>query len=128
MLRSSSKGKMPAVKETARYVILVGGDNAAESQTGHIKNTMRRVGNIGRFATGVVEKKNVQTMAAAALLRRAGFQTVLESLRQYRVACSSGIVSVAPKDAFETKGVRGWLFKEVVRVSCLNDASKMPSP
>ena len=111
LLRSKCKGKQPAVKETALYFVLVGGDNAAESQTGHLKNTMRRIGNIGRFGAGQTVKKDVQTLAAAALLRQSGFQTVLKALKQYRIACSIGAVSVAPKDAFNMNCVKGWIFQ-----------------
>ena len=79
MLRSHSRGKNPTVKETKLYFVLVGGDNAAEGQTGHIKNTMRRLGNVGRFNNSQTVAKNVQGIAAAALLRHAGFKTVLHS-------------------------------------------------
>jgi hypothetical protein len=112
MLRSKTKGKAPAVKETARYFILVGGDNAAESQTGHIKNTMRRLGNVGRFGAPDASAKNVQALAAAALLRCAGLSTVLGALKQYRLACSTGAIVVAPQDAFKIETAKGWMFQQ----------------
>ena len=68
--------------------------------SGHIKNTMRRVGNIERLVSTSVEQKNVQALAAAALLRHAGLQTVLGALKQYRVACSKGVVTISPKEIF----------------------------
>ena len=111
MLRSNSKGKGAAVKETKLYFVLCGGDNAAESQSGHIRNTMRRVGNLGRFATKAIEKKNIQTLAAAALLRNSGYKTILDALKQYRIACSSGVVSVAPRNTFNVSCVKDWIFK-----------------
>ena len=85
--------------------------NAAESMTGHIKNTMRRLGNVGRFNNKHTDAKNVQTMAAAALLRHSGYQTVLDALKKYRIACSTGAVSVAPKDAFQIESVKNWIFQ-----------------
>jgi hypothetical protein len=112
MLRARSKGKQPAVKETRLYFVLVAGDNAAEGITGHVKNTMRRLGNVGRFNTKQAPMKNVQTMAAAAILRRAGLHTVLDALKQYRVACSSGSVKVAPQGAFSMDCVKTWLYKQ----------------
>ena len=92
--------------------MLVGGDNAAEGQTGHIKNTMRRLGNVGRFNSSKSASKNVQTLAAAALLRNAGFKCVLTALKQYRLACSVGTISVAPKDAFTMETAKKWMFKQ----------------
>ena len=56
--------------------------------------------------------KNVQAMAAAALLRHAGLQTVLDALKQYRLACSTGSVVVAPKDTFNTQAASNWLFQQ----------------
>ena len=53
----------------------------------------------------------MQTFAAAALLRRAGFRTVLRAYREYRVACSTGVVRVAPKDAFKIEGIKEHLFQ-----------------
>ena len=111
MLRSKCKGKKTPVKETALYFVLAGGDNAAESLTGHVKNTMRRLGNVGRFNNTRGEIKNVQTMAAAALLRQAGFQTVRAALRQYRIACSTGVVAVPPNGAFKLECVQTWLYQ-----------------
>ena len=112
MLRSNSKGKVPAVKETARYFVLAAGDNAAEGQTGHIKNTMRRLGNVGRFQSPAVETKNVQALSAAALLRHAGLKTVLNALKQYRLACSTGVVATKPKDAFQSETAKRWMFQQ----------------
>ena len=112
MLRSSTKGKRPQVKEPKLYFVLAAGDNAAESMSGHIKNTMRRLGDMGRPNIAVPIAKNVQALAAAALLRRAGFQSVLDALRQYRIACSIGAVSLPPKNAFSMESVSGWLLRE----------------
>ena len=111
LLRRHCKGEQPAVKETALYFVLAAGDNAAENITGHIKNTMRRFGNLGRNNATHDETKNVQTLAAAALLRHAGVQTVFDVLKRYRLACSTGVVSTSPKDAFSMKTVRKWMFK-----------------
>lgn len=81
MLRFKCKGKKPPVKNTKLYFVLVGGDLGAENLTGHLENKMRRIGDIGRFNSNETEKKDVQTMAAAALLRKGGFQTVLDALK-----------------------------------------------
>ncbi len=112
MLRSNAKGERPAVKETKLYFVLVGGDNAAEGQTGHIKNTMRRLGNVRRFNSSESASENVQALAAAALLRNAGFKSVLAALKQYRLACSVGTISAAPKDAFNMETAKKWMFKQ----------------
>ena len=99
MLRRNCRGKTPAVQETKLYFKLVAGDNSAESTQGHIKNTLRRVGNVGRHNTTEL-KKAVQTLSGAALLRRAGLASVLDALRRYRVALTSGAAQMAPKDCF----------------------------
>ena len=70
-----------------------------------------RKSHIGRFATKEVEKKNVQTLAAAALLRNSGYKTILDALKKYRIACATGVVSVAPGNAFKVKCVKDWIFK-----------------
>ena len=50
-------------------------------------------------------------MASAALLRRAGFETVLDALKQYRIACTTGKVNVSPKEAYKAKGAADCLFQ-----------------
>ena len=72
----------------------------------------RRLGNVGRFNNSQTVAKNVQGLAAAALLRHAGFKTVLQALTQYRLACSVGTISVAPTEAFKLEATKSWLFKQ----------------
>ncbi|CAK0857626.1 unnamed protein product, partial [Prorocentrum cordatum] len=98
--------KKQAGAETKLYFKLVAGDNSAESTQEHIKNTLRRVGNVGRHNTTEL-KKAVQTLSGAALLRRAGLTSVLDALRRYRVACTSGAVQMAPKGCFRA-GLCKW--------------------
>ena len=93
MLRAHTKGRQPSIKETARWFVLVAGDNAAEGQSGHMKNTMRRLGNIGRCNMTTDVKKNIQALGAAAVLRQAGLSCVLSAAAAYRQALSSGVVS-----------------------------------
>ena len=110
MLRKKTKGAKPSVKENSRFFILTAGDNSAEGTTGHLKNTMRRVGNLGRNNVTVGEKKNIQALAAAALYHKAGFESVLEAVKEYRLALSAGTVPLAPKNAFDDKSCGVWLF------------------
>ena len=42
----------------------------------------------------------IQVLAAAALHRKPGIMSVLTALQLYRNDCSSGKISIAPKDAF----------------------------
>ena len=99
MLRRHSHGKTPAVQETTLYFKLVAGDNGSESLQGHIKNTLRRVGNVG-WHNATECNKAVQTLASAALLRRAGLASVLDALRRYREALTVGAVQLAPRKCF----------------------------
>ena len=97
-----SKGKNAPVKETARYFVLAGGDQSAESTLGHVKGTQRRFGNIGRMKSTVPTRKNVETLAAAAMLRRAGFDRIMEALRDYRKAGSKRVLKVGLTEAYNT--------------------------
>ncbi len=107
--KTTSVKKRPAVKETSRFLVLPAGDNSAESTLGNVKKTMRRVGNVGRFNSKKPTMKNVEVLAAAALLRKSGYDRVLEALREYRVACSTGKVRVAPRYAFDAEHCE-WLY------------------
>ena len=109
MLRARTKGKNPSVRETALYFTLSAGDNAAEGITGHLKNTMRRLGNVGRNTSPATCKKNVQALASAALLRNAGLNSVLTALSLYRIALSRGDINLSPKDAFDVSSCSSWL-------------------
>ena len=51
MLKKHAKGKRPSVREYKAHFVICAGDQGAESTFAHIKNTMRRLGNIGRFKT-----------------------------------------------------------------------------
>ncbi|CAK0800901.1 unnamed protein product [Prorocentrum cordatum] len=109
MLRARTKGKNPSVRETALYSTLSAGDNAAEGITGHLKNTMRRLGNVGRNTSPATCKKNVQALASAALLCNAGLNSVLTALSLYRIALSRGDINLSPKDAFDVSSCSSWL-------------------
>ena len=71
---------------------------------------MRRLGNIGRYVSKSEVQKNVQSLAAAALLRKAGFDTVIDATKQYRLDCSTGVVATSSKDAFTSECIQGWMF------------------
>ena len=81
----------------------------AESTLGHVKGAQRRLGNIGRMRSHKKEQRSVEALAAAALYRKAGVDTVLSALRDYRLACTDGRVSVPPKDAFKPEHC-AWLY------------------
>ena len=70
---------------------------------------MRRLGNVGRFSSKKPQMKNIEALAAAALLRKSGYDRVLQALREYRIACSTGKVRVAPRHAFEAEHCT-WLY------------------
>lgn len=92
-----------------QVLFLPAGDNSAESTLGHVQNTMRRIGNIGRMATKNTERRNVEALAGAALLRNAGFHSVLAALQSFRVAGSKGMLKAGPREAFNMKKCK-WLF------------------
>ena len=117
MLRQRTKGTRPSVQENSRYFVMAGGDNSAEGTTGHLKNTMRRVGNLGRNNTSVSERKNVQALSAAALHRSAGFESVLEAVKEYREDLSSGVIRLSCKEAFKEEKCGTWLFAHLQHAS-----------
>ena len=100
MLRKHTLGKNPRVMEYKAHFVICAGDQGAESAFAHIKNTMRRVGNIGRLNTKKPMLKNIEMLAAAALLRKPGFDTVMDALAQYREAGLSGALRLSSKDAY----------------------------
>ena len=63
------QGKNPAVVEQATQFKLVAGDNSGESLIGAVKSQMRRCNELGRFASKVKNRKNLQSLAAAMRLR-----------------------------------------------------------
>ena len=86
MLHSQSVMKRPAVKEQVNDFVIPAGDNSAESTLGQIKHTTRSFGNIGRVSTRVKYRRNIEALASSALFRNAGLDTVLNALRDYRLA------------------------------------------
>ena len=100
MLRKQTKGKQPAVKETAYHFKLAGGDQCAESGLGHIKSTMRRVGNIGRLKVKTGKKRNIDALAAASVLRTSGYVNILNALASFRRAGLAGKLKTSPRDCF----------------------------
>ena len=63
---------------------MVGCGNSAEGAPGQLKNTMHRVGNMGRNNTTIGERKNIQAFSAAALHLSGGLESVLEAAKEYR--------------------------------------------
>jgi hypothetical protein len=86
------------VLEKKTYFLVVGGNNAAEGVHGHLNNTLRRLG----LKSGPRFNATVSSLAAAALLRRPGFDTVLEAVKLYRDDLLTGALKVSPKEAFVT--------------------------
>jgi hypothetical protein len=66
-LKKQTKGKKAAATASTRYFHICGGDNSAESTLGHIKNSMRRLGNVGRGKSKKPTLKTVQALTSAAL-------------------------------------------------------------
>ena len=46
-------------------------------------------------------RRNIEALASSALCRKAGLDTVLNALRDYRLACVDDNVCVAPVFAFD---------------------------
>ena len=109
-LSRASSTKVPTAQEGPRHFWAAGGDNAAESCLGHIKQTMRRLGFAGRGNPTKKETKSVQALAASALLRSAGLVHVLESLKKYRLALSEGRIKQPPPLAFDEPSC-AWLYE-----------------
>ena len=84
------------VLEMKTCFLVVGGNNAAEGVHGHLNNTLRRLG----LKSGPRSNATVSSLAAAALLRRPGFDTVLEAVKLYRDDLLSGSLKVSPKESF----------------------------
>ena len=74
-------------------------------------NLLRRMGNTGRVnKSSKASTKSVQPLAAAALLRKPGLQSILDSLAMYRKACTTGQVKLKPTEAFNHKLAERWLW------------------
>ena len=65
-----------------------------------VKQTMRRQNALGRHRIHI-KAANAQVLAAAALQRKPGMQTILEALQVYRTACSKRIVQTSPADCYD---------------------------
>lgn len=99
LLKRNSKGPRRLAREYKNHWRLAGGDNAAESLLGHVKNAGRRMQTVGR--TGSSALKEVQSLAAARLLRCPGLLTILKAYRQYREAGLKGQLQMSPSQCFE---------------------------
>ena len=109
-LQKQTKGKTPAVLEKARSFTMAGGDQGAENCAGHLKNTMRRLGTVGRAnTTKGAAGKSIQSLSAARLLRLPGMSTVLQALASYRKACAKGEIKISPKNALNASHSGSWL-------------------
>ena len=97
---ASSKGPAPATEVGRKFFWAAGGDNSAESALARLKNSMRRMQTVGRGNANKGELKSIQSLAAAALLREAGYERVLAALAMYRRALSEGHIHMPPADAF----------------------------
>ena len=91
VLHKKAQAKASCVKETQKDFVVAGGDNAAERLFGHLKTALRRVQNIGRG--GGETTRTVQALAGAALVRRPGYQAILDAVpidvHSLQVLCNS---------------------------------------
>ena len=110
MLRKRTTGKAPKVQEQKHRFVIYAGDQGAESAFPHIKSTMRRVGNIGRFHTKKPFRKCVEALASAALLRKPGFDMVMDAMAAYRQAGMGGTLRLAPEDNYDMSKI-WWVHK-----------------
>ena len=109
-LEKKAKSKHAAVKSYKKHFTCAAGDNVAEDLLGAVKRVTWRVGALGG---GWKQKarKSVAAQSSAALLREAGLFFVLLAAEMYRLACSEGIVSISPSDAFSNDKAQ-WLYGE----------------
>ena len=107
VLHKKAQAKTSCVKETQKDFVLPGGDNAAEGLFGHLKTALRRVQNIGRG--GGEATRTVQALAGAALVRRPGYQAILDAHSAYRRALITGVVQLSPSDAYDASKCQ-WLY------------------
>jgi hypothetical protein len=95
-LTKTAQASGSCVLERRSFFYVVAGNNAAEGAQGHINNTLRRLGQ----KAGPNLNATIGSLAAAALLRRPGFDAVLEAVNLYRDDLLKGDLKVNPKDAF----------------------------
>jgi len=110
-LRKASQQTPPLAKETTRFFFVAAGNNLSENLTGHVKNTMRRQGTLGKGTTKKNQpavqssKKSLQALSAAGILRKAGFSSVMSALTLYRKALTvqdESVQGVKPKEAWQS--------------------------
>ena len=82
-------------------------DNVAESRLGAVKRIMGRTGLLGHFNVSS-SWNEIHVLSSAHLTREPGLQVMLNALRNYRLACSSGQVKTSPRDAFVADSL-AWL-------------------
>ena len=87
-----------AIEQVHQFKV-VGGDQKTESQIGHLKNTLRRQGKLGRRT-----KHDTSILSAQFLLETPGLDAMLDAISAYRVACRS----CDPDEAFQSH-VQEWL-------------------
>ena len=110
VVRKGCAKKTTVYRSYKKHVAAAGGDQLAENLLGHVKRTARRMGTMGG-GTSKPHMKSLQALAAAALLREAGFMSVLVALRKYREDCTSGAVLRSPRDAWSVEKAT-WLTGE----------------
>lgn len=110
-LRAATKGKSPTAKEGKHFFWTTAGDNGAESTMSSLKQSLRRMGHLGRTQVKKPNHQTARTMAAAALAREAGLSCVLTALKLYREALSAGNLHLSPRQAFDVTHCQ-WLFAD----------------
>ena len=106
MLQKHGKVKRPSVREYKAHFVICAGEQGSESTFAHIKNTARRLGNVGRFKTKTPKRKHIEALAAAALLRKPGVDAVLDAMATYRHAGLDGSLQLSPKEVYNMQKLR----------------------
>ena len=93
-LKAKSRGSCKAnpVQETQRDFKFVAGDNLAECAFSAMKRTARRMNVVGAGAKKL-NAPSVIAQSSAALLRSPGVDNVLQAMKTFRLACSSGDIA-----------------------------------
>ena len=88
------------MKETQRDFKFIAGDNLAESEFSPVKRIARRM-NVISSGAKKLNAPSVIAQSSAALLRLPDINKVLQAIKTYRLACSSGDILLLPTTAFD---------------------------
>mmetsp|Transcript_39790 Transcript_39790/g.71570 ORF Transcript_39790/g.71570 Transcript_39790/m.71570 type:complete len:114 (+) Transcript_39790:226-567(+) len=110
--RAAQKSDAHVIEQKTQFK-LPAGDQGCESLSGHLNNTLRRLGNKGRVRRKKADAPSVQGLAAARLLRRPGLKSVLDALGLCRESASQGLVKIPVSKTwcYKTAG-KVWLYAD----------------